>query len=142
MRMSNIKFTAVAVATCTALALPAFAETLHYTADLTAKTEVPPTDSTATGTADVMVDTDANTVTWTVNVQDLTGEPTAAHIHGPASETENAPPVVDMSEAIMEGSGDITAEQLAELEDGKYYVNIHTEKFPDGEIRGQLMKAQ
>lgn len=139
---SNIKYTAVAVAACTALAFPAFAETLHYTADLTANSEVPPTDSTATGTADVMVDTDANTVSWTVKVQDLTGEPSAAHIHGPASETENAPPVVDMSEAIMEGNGDITADQIAELEDGKYYVNIHTEKFPDGEIRGQLVKAQ
>ena len=47
-----------------------------------------------------------------------------------------------MSDAIMEGSGDITAEQIAELEDGKYYVNVHTEEYPDGEIRGQLAKAE
>lgn len=142
MFMPNFKYTAVAVAACTALALPAFAETVKYSADLTPGAEVPPTESTATGMADVTVDTDANTVSWVVTVDGLTGDATAAHIHGPASEEENAGPVIDMSDAIMEGSGDITDEQIAELEDGKYYVNIHTEEYPDGEIRGQLAKAE
>lgn len=142
MFMPNFRCTAVAVAACTALALPAFAETVKYTADLTAGAEVPPTESTATGTADVTVDTDANTVSWVVMVDGLTGDATAAHIHGPASAEENAGPVIDMSAAIMEGSGDITDEQLAELADGKYYVNVHTEEYPDGEVRGQLAKAE
>ena len=46
------------------LAGPAFAETVKYTADLTADAEVPPTDSSATGTADVTVDTDAKNGFW------------------------------------------------------------------------------
>ena len=111
-------------------------------AGLTAGAEVPPTESDATGTADVMVDTEAGTVSWTVTVENLTGDPTAAHIHGPAAEDENAGPVIDMSEAIMEGSGEITEDQIAELKDGKYYVNVHTEEYPDGEIRGQLKAAE
>ncbi|WP_246040420.1 CHRD domain-containing protein [Roseovarius arcticus] len=142
MLMLNIRYTAVAVAACTALAIPAHAEMLTYTTDLTAEAEVPPAESSATGTADVTVDTEAKTVSWTVTYDGLTGDATAAHIHGPAAEGENAGPVVDMSEAIMEGSGDITDEQIGELEAGKYYVNVHTEEYPNGEIRGQLAKAE
>lgn len=134
--------TTAAVAACAMLALPAFAETVKYTADLSSASEVPPNDSDATGTADITVDTDAGTVAWVVTVDGLTGDPTAAHIHGPAAEDENAPPVVDMSDAIMEGSGDITDDQLSDLEAGKYYVNVHTEEHPDGEVRGQLSAAE
>ena len=131
-----------AIVACAALATPAFAEELNFSADLTAGAEVPPTESDATGTADVMVDTEAGTVSWTVTVENLTGDPTSAHIHGPAAEGENAGPVIDMSEAIMEGSGEITEDQIAELKYGKYYVNVHTEEYPDGEIRGQLKAAE
>ena len=139
MQMSIFKQLAVSVAVCALLGAPAFAETRAYTADLTAAAEVPPTDSTATGTAEVTVDTAAHTVSWVVSYKGLTGDATAAHIHGPASVTENAPPVLDMSQAIMAGNAEITDEQLGDLKAGKYYVNVHTAKHPDGEIRGQLM---
>lgn len=138
----SIKQLTTTVAACAMLASPAFAETVKYTADLTAGAEVPPTDSAATGTADVTVDTEAHTLTWKVMVDGLTGDPTAAHIHGPAAEGENAPPVIDMSAAIMDGNADITDAQLSDLEAGNYYVNVHTEEYPDGEIRGQLAAAE
>lgn len=142
MFISNIKYTALVTLACTALAFPASAEMIKYTADLTAGAEIPPTESPATGTADVTVDTEAKTVSWMVSVEGLSGEATAAHIHGPASEGENAGPVITMVDTIMEGEAEITDDQIGELEDGKYYVNIHTEKNPDGEIRGQLSKAE
>ena len=142
MFMPKITQSLTAIATCAALAMPAFAEELKFNADLTAGAEVPPTESDATGTADVMVNTATGTVSWTVMVDNLTGDPTAAHIHGPAAEGENAGPVIDMSGAIMEGSGEITEDQIAELKDGKYYVNVHTEEYPDGEIRGQLREVR
>jgi CHRD domain len=120
---------------------PVFAETIKFKADLTGMTEVPPTDSPATGSADVSVDTDAKKLSWTVNFSGLTGDPTAAHFHGPAAAGENADPVVDMSAAIKSGSADITDQQLADLQAGKWYINVHSAKFPDGEIRGQVEKA-
>ncbi|WCR10898.1 CHRD domain-containing protein [Paracoccus stylophorae] len=137
-----IRQSTAAIAACAMFALPALAEEMKYTADLSGASEVPANESAATGSADVTVDTEAKTVSWTVSVQDLTGEPTAAHIHGPAGEDENAPPVIDMSDSIMEGSADITDEQIGELQDGQYYVNVHTEEYPDGEIRGQLAAAE
>jgi hypothetical protein len=48
--------------------------------------------------------------------------------------------MVDISGDIKKGTADITAEQAADLKAGKWYVNIHTEKFPDGEVRGQVAK--
>lgn len=142
MFMPNLKQSTATIAACAMLALPAFAEELKFTADLTGGAEVPPTESTATGTADVTVDTDANTVSWVVTVDGLSGDASAAHIHGPAAVDENAGPVIDMSDAITEGRGDITEDQIAELQDGKYYVNVHTEQYPDGEVRGQLNAAE
>jgi Cu/Zn superoxide dismutase len=118
------------------------AEMLKFGANLTAAEETPATDSKGMGTAEVTVDTDAKTVSWTVKVDGLTGDATAAHIHGPAAVGEKAGPEIDMSKAIMEGSADITDAQIADIKAGKTYVNIHTAKFPDGEIRGQLAIAK
>ncbi|MBK8771660.1 MAG: CHRD domain-containing protein [Rhizobiales bacterium] len=117
------------------------AEMLTFKADLTAASEVPPaTDSKGSGMATVTVDTDTKKVSWEVTSKDLTGDATAAHIHGPAAAGENAPPMIDISANIAKGSGDITDAQLADLQAGRTYLNIHTMKYPDGEIRGQLMK--
>jgi hypothetical protein len=121
---------------------PAFAETMTFTAELKGSNEVPPTDSAATGTAEVTVDTDSKKLSWTVTSSGLSGDPAAAHFHGPAVVGANAGPVVDISASIAKGTADITDAQLAELQTGKWYLNIHTQKFPDGEIRGQVEKAQ
>lgn len=124
-----------------AFAAPAWAEMKMFHADLTGASEVPAVDTQAKGTADVTVDTEAKTVNWTVTTEGLSGDATAAHIHGPAAEGENADPVIDLSAAIASGSGEITDEQIADLEAGKYYLNVHTDAHPDGEIRGQLAAA-
>ncbi len=142
--MINIQKTFAIMGCATALmfAAPlAQAEMMKFTTVLNGAAGVPPSDSAATGSADVSVDTDAKKVTWTVKVEGLSGDATAAHIHGPASATEKAPPAIDMSAGIMAGSADITDAQIADLKAGKYYVNVHTAKFPDGEIRGQLAVA-
>ena len=141
----------LALAAATAFAAPAFAEQKSYMADLTGAAQVPPVDTQATGKADVTVDTDAMTISWNVTYEGLSGDPVAGHFHGPASATETAPPVIDLSvdaqetadeaipQDIMTGSSPITAEQMADLDAGNYYINIHTEAHPDGEIRGQVM---
>jgi hypothetical protein len=32
----------------------------------------------------------------------------------------------------------LTSQEEADLKNGLYYVNIHSDAYPDGEIRGQL----
>jgi CHRD domain len=117
-----------------------FAANMKYKADLKGSKEVPATGSAASGKASVNYDDKSKKLSWVVTYSGLSGEPTAAHFHGPAAPGKNAGPVVDISGDIKKGSADLTADQAADLKAGKWYLNIHTEKFPDGEIRGQVVK--
>lgn len=125
-------------------AAPVFAETVNFTADLTAAAEVPPTDSTATGKVEATLDTTTKMFNWNITYEGLSGDATAAHFHGPAAEGANADPVVPIPDPLASpimGSATLTDEQITQLQGGQWYFNIHTEKFPDGEIRGQVKPA-
>jgi hypothetical protein len=133
---------AFALISLLAMPAPAFAEMLKLKADLKSSEEVPPNDSAGAGTADVTLDTDANKVSWKITYENLTGDATAAHFHGPAKVGENADPIVDITANIKEGSADITADQLKMIREGNAYINIHTAKYPDGEVRGQVLQVE
>jgi hypothetical protein len=118
----------------------------HYTATLTAASEVPPNPSAGSGKADVWYDSATHTLSWTVTYGGLTGPAIMAHFHGPAAPGTNAPVVVPIGGAGMTspntGSKVLTDAQAADLAAGKYYVNVHTEKNKGGEIRGQVLPAK
>lgn len=122
-------------------AAPVYAEVLSFTANLIGAAEVPPNESTGAGTVTADFDTDTMLFKWTVTFEGLSGAATAAHFHGPAAPDENAPPVVPiegMLESPIAGEATLTEEQAADLQAGKWYFNIHTAEYPDGELRGQL----
>ena len=122
----------------------AHAEIIKMTATLNGKSEVPPIQTPASGKADVTVDTATRTLTWVVTYQGLTAEFRAAHFHGQASVTENAPIVVPIGKrgdkSPLKGSKVLTADQMAALLAGRWYINIHTPTHPPGEIRGQVVR--
>jgi hypothetical protein len=123
---------------------PAMAATEKFSADLTATAVVPPNASTATGKADVTYDTASKKLAWMVTYKGLSGKPTAAHFHGPAKVGANAAPVVGLTGSLdspINGSFTLSDKQAADLEAGMWYLNVHTAKYADGEIRGQVMKA-
>ena len=121
------------------------AATRVFNATLNGTSEVPPTTSTGTGTATASLNTATRRLTWDVTYSGLSGPAKAAHIHGPAAPGKNAPVVIPFTGNLaspIKGSKILTAAQAANLESGKYYVNIHTAANPGGEIRGQLTPAQ
>ncbi|HLZ00649.1 MAG TPA: CHRD domain-containing protein [Bradyrhizobium sp.] len=139
--MTKIVFATLAFAASVALAGPAFAD--KYKATLNAKSEVPPNASAATGTADINYDPATKKLSWTVTYSGLTGPATAAHFHGPAEAGKNAGVAVAIPNAgksPVEGSATLTDAQATDLTAGKYYVNVHTQANPGGEIRGQVTK--
>jgi hypothetical protein len=122
----------------------AYAESIKMEAKLDAAQEVPPTDGKGTGTAQVTFDTETKKLDWTVEYSGLTGPATGAHFHGPAAPGENADVAVPLSGDLaspIKGSATLTDAQAADLEAGKYYVNVHTAANQGREIRGQVMKA-
>jgi hypothetical protein len=120
---------------------PAFAQNTTFNAELKGASEVPPTDSTGSGKAQVTVDTGTKKISWMVTFNGLAGNPIAAHFHGPAAPGENAGIVIDISANLRSGSANVSDQQIADLQAGKWYINIHTAKFPNGEIRGQIQSA-
>jgi hypothetical protein len=120
------------------------------------------TDSQATGQALFELSLAGDTVSYELNVENIENV-TMAHIHIAAEPGGNGPPAVWLYPAAapaalipglfsgLLGQGDITAENLigplagktlndlvVAIRENRAYVNIHTEQFPGGEIRGQL----
>ncbi len=121
----------------------AFAETINYKADLKGSTEVPANTTSGTGSVAAAVDTATKTISYTINYSGLTGPATAAHFHAPAMAGVNAPPVIPINGDLaspIKGEAMLTDAQWKDLQDGKWYFNVHTAAHQGGEIRGQLSK--
>lgn len=100
-------------------------------------------DPDGSGTATIVIDVDAGTACWTLNVENIQPA-TQSHIHvggeGVAGDVV-VPLDVDGFDGTSEGcSEDQDASVLQAIVDDPagYYVNVHTEDFPPGAIRGQL----
>jgi CHRD domain len=121
----------------------AVAETIAYKVVLNAQNQPTPNDSKGTGTAEVTYDTASKTLTWTINFDGLTGPATMAHFHGPAAPGANAGVVLMIGTnptSPATGSATLTDAQAADLQAGRWYINIHTSANRGGEIRGQVVK--
>jgi hypothetical protein len=142
----NLTRTLAIVAVSLSLTAPAlvFADTVNFSADLKAASEVPPKDSPATGQFTATFDTTTKQLQYKATYSDLTGPATMAHIHGPAPAGKNAGVVVpvpkDKLASPIEGTATLTDAQAKDLLAGNYYFNVHTAKNPGGEIRGQIEK--
>jgi CHRD domain len=125
----------------------AFADEIVYKANLQPSSEVPPTTSKGSGEVTATLDTSTKLLNWKVQYKNLTSPATAAHFHGPAEVGENAPvtipvPVTKASHSeVQAGEAKLNDTQIAELQTGKWYFNVHTEQNKGGEIRGQLLPA-
>jgi len=119
------------------------AEMVKLHANMNAASEVPPTSSKGTGTAEFTYDTASKKLEWTVSYKNMSGPVTAGHIHGPAEPGKNAGvevPFQNAGSSPIKGSATLTDAQAADLMGGKDYVNLHTAENKGGEIRGQIMK--
>lgn len=123
---------------------PAFAEVMMFKGNLTGGAENPPTMSKGKGSVEVTLDPSTRKITWKGEYKGLESPETGAHFHGPAQPGANAGPVVGApaKHGTFEGSATLDAKQVKDLENGKWYFNLHTSKHPDGELRGQLMRVR
>jgi hypothetical protein len=147
--MNRFALTGLSLAFVAVTAFAAHAETNSVTVQMTEAQEVPPHQGAGAGTAILTLDPATKTVSWKITWHDLTSPAIMAHIHGPASPTTNAPPVVWLSPKgkmdplsnPLDGSAKLTDAQWADLMSGKDYINVHTTTNKGGEIRGQVSPA-
>lgn len=133
-------------------------------ADLAGPTEVPVVSSTGIGTLEASIDDDDDTISYTLSYAGLEGATTLfAHIHlGQRSvnggisaflcgggDKPPCPPtagtvsgVIDVTDVIGPTAQGIAPGEFDELvraiRGGQTYGNVHTNKHPGGEIRGQI----
>ncbi len=137
-----------------------------FRAHLIGYNEVPSLNSP--GHADLVLTVTDTTITFTLDYADLTGPPGAAHIHVGQQGVSGGvsvffcggggkPPCPASNSGTVSGSivaadvvgptgqgfvvGDITP-VIAALRAGVTYANMHTVKFPSGEIRGQVVQGK
>ena len=101
--------------------------------------EVPPVSTRAYGTGVVNVGADRG-VSVTLSVIDMA--PTAAHIHEGAAGA-NGPVIVPLQRIsenafVAPDGAKLTEAQYTAYKAGNLYVNVHSAKFPNGEVRAQL----
>jgi CHRD domain len=107
--------------------------------------EVPPNVSPAFGSGDFTLNDVTNVFTVTTgSYQDLLGNATVVTLND-AGPGVNGPVIASLTldspgtmTGTFSGSGTLTAVQTADVLNGNGYVNIRSNVFPSGEIRGQI----
>jgi hypothetical protein len=116
-----------------------------FSTELTGAAEVPDPGAPppASGTATITVNPGQEEVCWTIEADGIELPYTGAHIHegavgefGDVVVPLTSPDESGFSSGCAEVPREVTLDILKNPED--YYVNVHTEQFPNGAIRGQL----
>jgi hypothetical protein len=106
--------------------------------------EVPPNNSTATGTISGTYDPGTNRIFFAISFSGLTAPASAAHFHGDTIPGANTKVVIgytgfpNATSGSYFGTSVLTDAQEPGLLGGLWYSNIHNQPFPGGELRTQI----
>jgi hypothetical protein len=122
------------------------ADDIVFTATLTDEDQSTPTYSPGSGYAEVRLERATLKITWKVTYRGLTSKPIAAGLYGPENVGANAGQVVNLGvnglASPIQGSEVLSDGVFQYLITGRVYVNIHTARYKDGELRGQLRRQR
>ena len=130
-----------------------------FSATLSGKDEVPPTESNSTGTAKFQVNENNSQVTYWVNITGIkkvnqahiqngtsgeNGDIVATLSKGKSAKGDDRPPQIGFAGNITKDDlqGPLKGKEISDLvslmSNGGSYANVHTDKYPKGAIRGQI----
>lgn len=114
-------------------------DTTTFIATLTGAQETPPNGSPAVGSAIFTLSADRTQLAYHV-IHSVTGG-TAAHIHlGAGGEPGAVLFPLSPFAADISGIVNLTPADAVNLTQGMLYVNVHSTAFPEGEVRGQILR--
>ena len=121
-------------------------ETLFTASPLSGNDEVPPVRTSGRGSLAVILDGREEQIRTDGSFDRLLAPSTVAHIHegplGVNGEIRFGLTIdpVGMTRGTLSGVFDMGARDLDLLDSEGFYVNVHSEEFPAGEIRGQITR--
>jgi hypothetical protein len=140
---------AVVVAALAIMTTPALSQAgvKNFMTVINGAQETPPSGTAALGNGILTYDTATNTLCfYIVHDGTVVGGEIAAHIHGPATPGVGPAPVVVTLPVGNSKTGCVVAPPApfnkADLFKNLYYVNIHSNFLPGGEIRGQIFRIK
>ena len=149
-----MKHSILAVAAFLAASVCVPAQTVVFNVTLNGANEVPTVSTSGSGSGTATLDLGAHTLTFNnITFSGLGSNSTGGHIHGPANTTSEAGVLYSLDGTYFTAgsttgtisgtlnfvSGTYTiSQQETQLQDGLWYINIHTTGNSGGEIRGQL----
>jgi uncharacterized protein (TIGR03437 family) len=103
--------------------------------------------SPGSGSSVLRLSADEKSATVTFNYSNLTTPQTSAHLHGPADPGQSGNVLFDLDDAPKQADGSMVwtfaqvgtttpAQIVQALKAGRIYINIHSSRYPSGEIRG------
>lgn len=124
--------------------------TLKVTSTLSGASVVPANTSTGEGSVEGTLDQESRILSLNITYSDSAAAdsssadslflPTGWHIHMASVDTTGAE-VFDLGTEFTKPfafKDTLTEQEFADLKAGLYYIDIHTARYPEGEIRGQL----
>jgi hypothetical protein len=111
--------------------------------------EIPPNSNPGVGDAELTLDTSSGYVNIATNggsYQDLVGNSSAVSINGPAGYGTNAAVILALTLAspgtqsgLFSGNGTLSSANITAMINTNTYINIRSNVYPSGEIRGQIV---
>jgi len=130
------------MALCSQVSAEHLSSHLQFSARMSGSQEVPEVVSDAQGVAVFTLDKNKSTIYFNVSLNNLSGPITGMHIHEAPTGT-NGPVIINLVPFLNGNRAkgalkNITPATISKLLNGEYYINVHTEMNPGGEIRGQI----
>ena len=139
MRLRLISLLALIAVAVPAVALASHAKQLKFEAYLLGKSEIPKAAPAGKATAKITIT--GTKVCWKFLAVKGIDKPVVAHIHKGGAKVANGAVVVPLGgKYAAKGCTTSTAAIVNGIVKNPkgYYVNIHTKKYPNGAVRGQL----
>ena len=118
-------------------------EVAAFRAVLNGREAMPRSDSAGQGELVAVLNRKTGVLQWKLSFSQLSGPVRNARFHSPGMSGEVAASVLSLGRSVLspsEGRAVLTPKQRADLLSGQWYVNLTTARYPEGEIRGQLIE--
>jgi hypothetical protein len=116
----------------------------QFLANLNGGQVAPPKDVFSFAVAHLFFEEESAMLCFSITYSNLSSFETAAHIHGPADPSVAGDILFTLPAGYSKHDcvGPLSKEQRRDLLRNRWYLDAHTTNFPDGEIRGQILRIR